>query len=358
MLIHLLLLVAIRNQPVQPFSFAFFGCNRIDAKDYEAHKLDIPSSANPVQLKQNFDDILALELRPQFVFALGDLVNNYGDDNGELLDKQLEAWSKLLPDGITVVPVSGNHEMNRKHADAKLANPATTGVWNHWLIRHNYYPINPNGPKAGTENIADDQSRLSYSFTTEGQHFVVLNTDTRVTDKGVDGESKIAKIPVKWLENDLKSAEKDAFVQNIFVLGHRNLIDGRLAKGDAPVDAEDAKAALAIFKSSAKFRAYLCAHVHANEATQLPDSFGYQIIVGNGGSKLEKGWHPLGGEYFGFGVIQCLPDGAVQFLNYKRPVPTNYMEGPGVPAKLGEVLRIQKPQQVSIDVLTNPKSRH
>jgi hypothetical protein len=71
-------------------TFAFFGCNRVDAKDLDPAKN--PSSANHAQLQQTLTEVIAA--KPALLFAGGDLVNGYVDDDGTVLRTQLSGWSQ------------------------------------------------------------------------------------------------------------------------------------------------------------------------------------------------------------------------------------------------------------------------
>ncbi len=329
-MLALLLLSSV--SPAPDVSFAFFGCNRMDAKDWKPIAKESPSSANVAQLNQNFDDIAGLPTVPKYFFALGDLVNNYAEDQGETLNSQLEGWWDLwraskLNGKTSLLVVPGNHELNRKKGDQRLPNLATDKVWNDWMSRHALDKEAGNGPTATGDNpdkLVDDQSRLNFSYTTsEGIHFIVLNTDTRTSE--IDEptkETKIGWVPYRWVQTDLDAAEKDPSVRAVFLMGHRNLVAPDNTKGDAPIISECADPLLASVRSHSKVRAYLCAHVHANEVKNLGgDSKAWQLIAGNGGSPLEKGWKPTGGTFFGFMVVHVAADGTVTLDNYKRPTP-------------------------------------
>src|SRR5258706_10229330 len=68
-------------------TFAFFGCNRIEAKDWEETRTENPSSANLPQLRQNLADVA--KLSPDFLFFGGDVVMGYADDQGDVLRSQM-----------------------------------------------------------------------------------------------------------------------------------------------------------------------------------------------------------------------------------------------------------------------------
>lgn len=311
-------------------TFAFFGCNRIDAKDFKKTKKENPSSANIPQLRQNLADIAVLA--PDYAFFGGDLVVGYGDDDGKTLRKQMGAWIDLIKTmpkapNTHYVAISGNHEKNRKVDEEKLPNPATDAVWTQLVTNAGLIPTDAKGPRpASSKNdlLMGDQSALSFSFTRGSIHFVILDTDTRVKIKDPKtGETKIGMVPIHWLDADLTLAEKDPKVKSVVVMGHRNLIDPATAKGDAPIDPASGGPMMKSLLNHAKVRAYICAHVHAFDITPIGSKV-YQTTFGNGGSKLEKGWKPKGGRMFGFGYFESFADGSLRVTPYLRPEPKSY----------------------------------
>ena len=311
-------------------TFAFFGCNRIDAKDYDA--AENPSSANLPQLAQNLKD--GAKLAPDYFFFGGDLVLGYADDQGQVLNDQMSAWVKAvaaMPKAKTTqyVVMPGNHESNRKAREMKLPNPVTDSVWAKLVKAHGLIPADAKGPTPASspeDHLVGDQGALNFSFDRGSVHFVVLNTDTRVTDMdAASGETKIAMIPTHWLDADLTKAEKNPRIKQVIVMGHRNLIDPATAKGDAPIDAACVPGMTKALISHKKVRAYVCAHVHAFDITAINGSGVLQTCFGNGGSKLETGWKPAAGRTFGFGYFKAYANGSLGVVPYLRPEPKNYM---------------------------------
>ena len=301
----------LQDDPVT-FSFAFFGCNRVDKGDWD--KAINPSSANLSQLRQNFQDIANLNPRPKILFATGDLVIGYGDDKGEEVRGQLDAWiaeyrSSPLRGKIALVPISGNHELNIKRKDVRIESPFTTTVWNDWIRINHLMPIRPNGPTVGgPDNLVDDQSRLNFSFNSGGVHFICLNTDTRAKD------GRIGSVPASWIAQEIRKTTKPTFI-----FGHRNVADGITSKGDAPIESESGSKLIKAMQDSPNVIGYICAHVHAWDVSKVNGSNPWQIIAGNGGSSLEKNWHPEGGRTFGFGVIEIHKSGTINLVPYFRP---------------------------------------
>jgi len=312
-------------------TFAFFGCNRIDPKDWNA--TTNPSSANLPQLRKNLSDIAALN--PNEVFFGGDLVIGYADDKGEILRKQLGAWVaevKAEPKGdkSEYIAISGNHELNRKVENQKLPNPACDSVWSEIVKNAGFIPTDSVGPTPATspdDRLVSDQTALNFSFNRGPVHFIVLNTDTRVSQ--IDAETKqtkIAMVPVKWVADDLAKAQRDPKISSVILLGHRNIVDGVTAAGDAPIDPVAAHELIDVLDSYSKVRAYICAHVHAFDITTFGKTHIHQVIFGNGGSSLEKKWKPKEGRTFGFGFFKVYSSGKVVVVPYLRPEPANYMD--------------------------------
>ena len=133
-------------------------------------------------------------------------------------------------------------------------------------------------------------------------------------------------VPVNWLNADLDSAEKDGRIKLVVVLGHRNVVDTLSVHGDALIDAACAGQVVRILEGHPKVRAYVCAHVHAIDVSTVGTSGLRQIVVGNGGSKLEERWNPPGGRTFGFGYFKAYSDGSLGFVAYLRPAPANYLD--------------------------------
>ena len=322
--------------PKPVVTFAFFGCNRVDASDVTPQN---PSTANVPQLIQNLKDVASL--KPNYLFVGGDLVMNYADDKGETLNRQAEAWYSLVKTvpmgGTDLIAIPGNHETNRKVGDAKLTNPYTVSVWQKFVKSHGLMPKGATKPFGGDQNpneLAYEDGGGNYSFNRGPVHFVVMNTDSPISvSDPVTGLPKIGLVPLAWLINDLDEAEQNRTITSVFVLGHRNLVDPATVKGDAPVDPSVADQMAAALVGHGKVRAYVCAHVHALDICPLPGaSRPLQTTFGNGGSKLEKNWKPAEGRTFGFGYFQVFADGTATVTPYVRPEPADYQSPDVAPA--------------------------
>jgi hypothetical protein len=319
--------------PQVDVTFAFFGCNRIDPADWEETRSENPSSANLPQLKQTVVDVS--KLAPDLLFFGGDLVLGYADDKGQVLGSQMSAWMayvNTLPRArkTEYIAISGNHEMNRKAHGAKLPSLAADAVWSKLITKSGFVPHDSKGPtpeSAKHDNLVDDQRALSFSFDRGVAHFVVLNTDTRVSTVDHEtGETKIGMIPATWLDADLDAAERNPKIKVVIVMDHRNVIDPASVKGDAPIDPECAAPMIKSLESHRKVLAYVCAHVHAFDISPIGSTGLRQTCFGNGGSSLEKSWEPVRGRTFGFGYFKVYKDGSLGVVPYLRPEPKNYMD--------------------------------
>ncbi|HAP61972.1 MAG TPA: hypothetical protein DCR93_21555, partial [Cytophagales bacterium] len=99
-------------------SFAFLGCNRVSYGDRNNDSATNITTANLAQLKRIFEELSAMERKPELFFFLGDLVE--GEKFDVTLERQLPAWfaqyndpgfSPISQSGIELVAVPGNHEM-------------------------------------------------------------------------------------------------------------------------------------------------------------------------------------------------------------------------------------------------------
>lgn len=312
-------------------SFGFFGCNRIEKDDWKSTKEQNPSSANVHQLEQTFRDLASIRPAPRFVFGGGDLVLGYGNDQGEETLSQLTAWKTQfyqspLAGKTTMIPFPGNHELNKKVDKLKLPNPPTVAMWNQWYSGSGFRQMAANGPAAQGSNpdrLLGDQRKLNYSFDAGSVHFIVLNTDTLTSEEDPEThQGRVGWIPAYWASADIIRAQKNPRIRSIFLLGHRNLTDPKTTTGDSPIAKEPGQVLLNNIRINSKVRAYVCAHVHAWDLTNFGGtSKAWQVIAGNGGSKLEDDWKPKDGTYFGFVVLNVYRSGKVVLRNFRRPTP-------------------------------------
>jgi hypothetical protein len=314
-------------------SFAVIGCNRVDAAD----TLGDTSTANVAQLRQTFADIAALPERPKILFFAGDLVFGYTNDTLQLA-RQLTAWRTLyeaspLPAlGVELVAVPGNHETQN------LAKVATAAAERTWLrVMAPYVTRGGNGPAAGgADALATDQSRLTYSFDVGTTHFVTLNTDPVGNDWHV---------PNAWVAADLAAARARG-AAHAFVIGHKPAYAYPTVATDGLSRDPAARDRLWSAFTAERVDAMYSAHNHVFWRAQ-PAGATWQVIAGNGGSKLETAIDPTipaTGAYFGFVLTTIRNDGRVVVRSYGRDVPTaGYTAAVAASASVRDSFEIVRP---------------
>ena len=330
-------------------SFVFVGCNRLQKADWSPQQN--PSSANLPELQQTFADVSALTDKPHYFFFTGDLVLSLQQDTTNLTS-QLDAWAAVfkadpLSASVPLVPLVGNHEMLYKDATlgAELSNGPADAVWTAWLTRQAFDSHAGNGPTTAGSNadaLQDDQSKLSYSFDDSGNHYVVLNTDTWTTTADSSTQSTmIGWVALQWLTADLGAAQANPSVKSVFVFGHKPILSptGSTAEADA-INPVLASGMASLLDATPKVKGYLCAHAHEWDARHLPGSRGvYQIVAGNGGSRLESGWN-VATPFYGFTEARVYTSGRVGIVSHQRPVPSPYTASPAMPATAAAELTI------------------
>ncbi len=299
------------------FSFVVVGCNLVDKGDIGK---TAPSTANIEQLKRTFKEVSELSPAPKFLFFSGDLVMGYTSDV-DALESQLKGWrdlyesSPLASSKTTLVPITGNHETQN---EKKVAYEGAEKAW--LKVMAPYLKYSGNGPRAGgKDNLKTDQSKLTYSFDYKGTHFVVLNTDPVGRDWSV---------PKDWIADDLAKAKR-SFAKHIFVIGHKpaysypkNLYSPAEDKEDGlgklyPSDRDEFWASLVKNKAEA----LISSHNHVYYRAKGPNGNTWQIIAGNGGSKLEKVVDQSKNNAFGFTLVSVLKNNRVIVTSYGRDVP-------------------------------------
>jgi len=340
-----------RRDPLQ-LSLVFVGDFQIGYGNWQATKDKNPSSANIPQLRQTMLDIKQLHLGRALGVFTGDLVMNMIDDQGQVLKVQLNAWQETYaslakPKGMPLLPMAGNHEIDVDDVtvNAEEPSPFMYDVWLDWFADNGYARFSGNGPrptKANPDRLVRNERDMTYSFDSDGNHFVIINTDTLSTeiDPGT-GLPYTGWIPIHWIERDIAAAEKNPRVSAIIVIGHRPI--------EAPTYAPPAPGTTILdtaaypwatrlsdaLRKNRKVRAYLCSHSHAWEAFRLQQGKGVsQLLAGNGGAGLDAAWQPEGGQYFGFSLLNIYQSGMITVLDYGRalpPPPQQFFEDQPVP---------------------------
>lgn len=298
------------DAPGSAFRFAYVGCNRVQSKDATSTN---PSTANLEQLQRTFAELATLDPKPQLFFMAGDMV--LGLTNETDLKTQLEAWKTLWEAspakaaGIQLVALPGNHESETKDASGNEVPYAAAETT--WLAEMAPYIAGSNGPAAGgADGLTTDQSKLTYSFDRGGTHFVVLNTDPAGTAGGT--------VPVKWIAADVAAA-RAAGAKHLFAIGHKPAYPSPLVPTDGFSDTATRDAFWSALEG-AHAEAMLAAHNHLWFDTQPHAGKTWQIVAGNGGSKLEKAVTSSTGGYYGFTVVDV--GEKVTVTSYGRDVPT------------------------------------
>jgi hypothetical protein len=239
--------------------------------------------------------------KPHALFFNGDMIMGYTADQN-VLNRQYAYWRGMVTGlqeaGVIVIPVPGNHEVQEKFKEngktKKVARKGNEDSWREnmgdlvmdpvrWKTQlgSNFSAFDPkNTPAVGSvDNIATDQSQLTYSFDFAGAHFAVINTDP----VGNDGHA-----PVAWLRSDLAAA-KARGAKRMFVFGHKPAFTYIYKTG---IDLEgldnfpdNQKAFWQVIEDAGA--TYFCGHEHIYNMMQpwkSNNGKAWQVIVGSGGS--------------------------------------------------------------------------
>ncbi len=311
--------VAANTSPARVvLSFVIIGCNRVAASDVSP---DNPSTANLAQLERSFAEIAALRPRPKIVFFTGDLIVGLNSDLG-VLRSQLESWveeylsTPLGEDSRTrLVALPGNHESLVGAKGNQRSNPGAEDVWLSTMQR---YIAGDNGPGiGGPDNLASDQSKLTYSFNFRHTHFVIVNTDPF---------GAVATVPVHWIADDLAVAHKERRLKHIFVIGHKPAFPPVFSSAEQSLNSNpNNRNAFWDAMNTNGVDAYLSAHCHVWDLSRpvSPDDPTardvYQVVAGNAGTPLDPGWKTVEpSPYFGFTVVQIDARDRVTVTSYGR----------------------------------------
>jgi hypothetical protein len=288
------------------------------------------------------------EQEPQMLFFNGDMIMGYGDaaaaKDHESMNRQYAFWrgmvTQLLECGTYVVPVPGNHEVQRKFKDAAGKTQKIAQVANEVLWRENMGDLvidvarfttlvgvpparfdtanNPLTPAtASTDRVTTDQKQLSYSFDVGTTHFAVVNTDPFGWD---------THAPAAWLRTDFQAA-KAAGARRFFVFGHKPAfthafptVSGAAVGSNGLDAATDLSGRDAFWDTIEDFGAtYFCGHEHVYDVSQPGRASGgkaWQVIVGSGGSPFETDTRPGLDRTYAWAVVDVLANGRVRVTTY------------------------------------------
>jgi len=278
-------------------SFATVGDSRAEAGAPELSPQDERWLQNTPTLHRILSGITSQS--PNLLFFNGDMIMGYTPDP-RTMDRQYAFWrgimARFMEDGTYVVPVPGNHEVQRADfkGAAKLARPENEALWRDNMgdlildtarfqrvvgaAPTAFDPAN-HPAKDDLDHIASDQTRLSYSFDVRGTHFIIINTDPVGND---------SHAPVHWLADDLAAAQARGN-RRFFVFGHKPAYTYKFKGGDA-IDGFDANPEnqQAFWDLMERYNAvYFCGHQHIFHMEQprlAQGGHAWQVMIGSGGS--------------------------------------------------------------------------
>ncbi|MEI6881768.1 MAG: metallophosphoesterase, partial [Bacteroidota bacterium] len=293
------------------YSFVVLGCNRVETNDSVGN----PSTANIYQINRVFTEVAQMSPLPKYIFFTGDIVLGYENDTVKLAS-QLTNWLAIYNahpiknTSVQLVVIPGNHETQDK-ANGKKSFVAAERTF--VRIMQNYI-LGSNGPSitgltAGTDSLTTDQSKLTYSFDYNNDHFVVINTDP----VGRDGRASY-----KWIGSDIASARARG-VRHIFGLGHKPAFTGHFKSTpdgleNFPIQRDSL---WNIFENN-QVDAFITAHVHVSDTVIKNAGKTTQIIAGNGGSLVETTFIDSPYAYFGYVVVNVYKNDSVNVKNMGR----------------------------------------
>ncbi|UCD29976.1 MAG: metallophosphoesterase, partial [Planctomycetota bacterium] len=224
--------------------------------------------------------------KADILFFPGDLVKGSGPEAPyDNVKAQLELWKEVMrpvyENGITVVPVRGNHELSGTHAGA--------GFYEDWKAVFGT-EIPDNGP-AGPP----DETDVTYYLTHRNAIFIALDQY-----KGDDDNGSYGMINQTWLnsvlaDNTWNVAGEDSR-QHVFVAAHEPAFGSRSANDET---------FWSTLEEELGSRMYLTGHDHCYNHASLEYADGddvHQLIVGTAGA-------PLGGS--------SVDDGTYYFCSYR-----------------------------------------
>jgi hypothetical protein len=306
------------------FSFVFMGCNRVDYSD-SANANTNASTANVPELQRTFNEVSALNPKPDFFFFLGDLVLGL-DKSQPILEKQLAAWaqqykdnnfSKIAGSGIKMIAIPGNHEMLYMDESTSQEVPWQASLSSWMKIMSPFMPDGPVNRVGGSDSLDNLQT---YSFTYKNTHFIMMNTDT------YNPALKIGQAPAAWIAADIAKARSNPKVEHIFLMGHKpSYVDAPMTAYDDRLDTSITATIWPAMENN-HAEAMLSAHSHQYYRTQPNAGKSYQVIAGNGGSPYVR--HiDKDHQFFGYSVIYIMKNGKVIVRSMGRSVPAkSYLE--------------------------------
>lgn len=301
-------------------SFTFLGCNRVDRHQENDTTATNASTANLSAMKRIWEEISALERKPDLFFFLGDMV--LAESTQEKLDTQLIAWNKLYNNkkfsaisdsNIEMVAIPGNHEM-LYYNDANHAEFPLEGATKIWMEHMKDYMPKDREYVTGKDSIVN---QMTFSFVRENVAFILMNTDTynpptKENPYGLEGQ-----IPTDWIVKKMEAYRKDQNIEHIFVLGHKPYyVSGNPETGHAGLPAGPV---LWPKLNENHVVAMLSAHLHDYQRKQPGGKGTYQVIAGNSGS-------PGSAKFFGYSKIEIMLDGSVKLTSMGYDIGAPYFK--------------------------------
>ncbi|CAL2087295.1 Calcineurin-like phosphoesterase family protein [Tenacibaculum sp. 190524A05c] len=305
-------LVSITKDSVS-FSFVFLGCNRVDRhQEYDTTATNA-STANLYVMRRIWNEVAALNKKPDLFFFLGDMV--LGESTTEKLDSQLKAWVDLYKDtnfssistsGIETVAVPGNHEMlyyhdyGVKHHDEWPLEGATEL----WMKHMTQFMPKDRDVVTGKDSI---NNQMTFAFTRKNIGFILMNTDTYNTPTSQNPHGLEGQIPTEWIINKVEEYRNNDAIDHIFVLGHKPyyIFDKGKITGETGHKGLPEGPVLWPKLRDNDVIAMLSAHKHDYQRMQPEGNKTYQVIAGNAGSPGEAA-------FFGYTKIDVMSSGEIK----------------------------------------------
>jgi hypothetical protein len=124
---------------------------------------------------------------------------------------------------------------------------------------------------------------------------------------------------VRWIQKDLEGASARG-AQHIFAIGHKPAFPWPGTATDGLSRYPEVRNDFWASMESSSAEAMFAAHNHLWYKQQPHQGGAWQIIAGNGGSKLEAGV-PLSNAYYGFTLVAVGEQGEVTVTSHGRDVP-------------------------------------
>lgn len=330
------------------FSFAFVGCNRLNAGEKIPNKA--PSRANSPVLKRILDEIADLNPKPDYFFFLGDMI--LAEWETQDLLSQLSSWtsdiqnpsySKFAQSGIKMVAIPGNHELltskpkddfrHRKNQSPPIYDEVplkgATEIWAQYILSNPQFTPAVRDTIAGP-NWKNNSATYGFKVDLPGSHkkvaFILINTDT-YNEEGKYaqyGYGEEGQIPLDSILALAKRYKNDSSIAHVFAMSHKPCIHGSYF--DTSHIGIPKSKELFTQLDSLGVLALLSAHLHYYTRCHPAKYQMQQIVAGNGGSSESGGSSPP--PFFGYSIIEIHASGNVTFRSEGFKGGSNYYDQP------------------------------